>query len=121
MTKQSHMLKVRHVQEKPNLKTHIEIYSFFSENNSVHFLYYKEQSRELKLTRKITLGMTTTFYSMILILCEKLEIGKLNKNKGDFGKGKGYEAKVRNYGEAHTTLYSLNEAICTRSSGLCAQ
>ena len=48
--------------------------------------------------------MTTTFHSMILILCEKLEIGNLNKNQGDVGKGKGYEAKVMNYGEAHTTL-----------------
>lgn len=65
--------------------------------------------------------MTTTFHSMILILCEKLEIGNLNKNQGDVGKGKGYEAKVMNYGEAHTTLYSLNQAICTRSSGLCTQ
>lgn len=48
--------------------------------------------------------MTTTFHSMSLILCEKLEIGNLNKNKGDFGKGKGYKAEVMNYGEAHTTL-----------------
>lgn len=48
--------------------------------------------------------MTTTFHSMSLILCEKLEIGNLNKNKGDFGKGKGYKAKVMHYGEAHTTL-----------------
>lgn len=61
------------------------------------------------------------FYSMIFILCEKLEIGKLNKNKGDFRKGKGYEAKVINYGEAHTALYSLNQATCSCSSGFCTQ